>query len=137
MKIYIATYQVPFSPVVEQVAEFEASAAGDAAALAFINTARDAWWQHVRGTEAISQGEAEPFEPHEHLAYAMLQTQCWGGENHFNAMCDAADLAGINERFYAARYGERKNWPGYMRVAMGDDCTAEITEVHAYYGPRH
>ena len=127
MKIYLSTFTVPFGATVFAIGEFTSDSNGDAAALAFVNTALLDW----------AENHGIKVEAFESLNYALATVEGYDGEIGFTAMCGEADLGGVIERHYTRTFGARANWPGYLRAALGDDVQAEIAEVHAYYGKPH
>lgn len=148
--VVITHYLVPFSPIVKVIKRFDYSDEegrwedAKAKALEFVNEQSAAWWVANEGDRCLEQGKAagpddsdydrEPYEPLTHLAHG-AHIDLWGGEHQFDAILDEESFWRIHNDYYKAEFDDKgMSRPGFLRVAYGEDVSAEIAEVQAFYG---
>lgn len=133
--VVITTWQVPFDQTVNGVFEFEDVVSATAA----INAASLKWWHENDGDRAVADNGDSPYEPINELGYDFARIELWGGENGFHAMLDSDSAARLLEQHYKREYDDKGiTRPGYMRAAMGEDVSADIAELEAFYNkPKH
>lgn len=138
--VVITTYTVPFAKVVKSIVTF----GGDDAvktATAFINEEAAKWLNETIGGRNPSEAmmEAWSYDPITELGYDRAEYQLWEGEVGFEAILDEASQKALHDAHYKREFTDKGlPLPGYLRAAMGEDVTAEIAEVHAFYaGPKH
>lgn len=134
IKVIITTYQVPYDSIVESVTEFEFS--DDARK--FINAASSAWWMKHHGNKSAVQFNHGDYEPIDELGYDIAFYELWDGENTFHAMLDQASFWRLHNEYYQREFDDKGlKRPGYLRVAQGEDVSAEVAELQKFYQPKH
>lgn len=135
--IVITTWQVPFEQMVQKIH----SETNEQEALNFINTESKKWWDANEGDRCVENELDEnghsysPYEPIKELGYDQARYELWGGESGFHAMLDNESWWRLHEAHYKHEYDDKGlKRPGYLRVAMGEDVSAEIAEIEAVYG---
>jgi len=136
--VVIATYQVPFSKVVKAIKTFE----NDADALAYINAESAKWYEENEGERYLREMPDDdndfPYAPITELGYDVAEFHLWGGEQGFEAILDEASQHRLHEAYYKREYDDKgMKRPGYLRVAMGEDVTAELEELYKFYGNKN
>src|ERR1700686_600169 len=136
IKVVLTEWQVPFDQVVTDVVEF----AGDTAeqdAVNLVNQASRTWWDNNEGDRCVvAYPDTQPYEPVKELGYDNARYELWGGENGFHAILTQGAYAELHEAHYKREFDDKGlKRPGYLRVAQGEDVSAELAELSAFYSP--